>query len=84
MKNVTDDELKQVIGDESAKKLNEIFAGRNRYFPKNVKLMTDAERNELILEAARAGIHYKQIAEGFELSESRIYDIIRDGISQSK
>ena len=82
MKNVSTKEMIQVFGEDEYIKANEAFAGRTHHFAKNLKLMSDEERNRLIVELARAtDANYKAIAERFEgLSKSMIYKIVNDGL----
>ncbi len=76
MRNVTRNEMIDMFGEEKYLEANEAFAGRNHYFAKNMKTMTDEERNKLIVELAYALVPLDDIAERFELSKSRIYSIL--------
>lgn len=77
MKSVTTSEMIQAFGEEEYIKANEAFAGRKHHFPKNLKLMTDEERNQLIAETVWAS-GYDEAAEEFDLSKSRIYEIVNE------
>lgn len=82
MKYISTEEMIRMFGEEEYIKANEAFAGRKHHFPKNLKLMTDEDRNRMIVEAAQGGVPYNEIAADFDLSESRIYDIINIWLSK--
>ena len=78
MRSVSTSEMIQAFGEEEYIKANEAFAGRKHHFPKNLKLMTDEERNQLIAETVWA-YGYNVAAEEFApLSKSRIYEIVNE------
>lgn len=83
MKYVSTEEMIQIFGEDEYIKANEAFAGRKHHFAKNLKLLSDEDRNRMIVETVQATGNYKAIAEDFGLSESTVYRIVNTWLDQN-
>ena len=65
------DVLKKHVGDEMFQELMESLSGATIYFAPNME-----ERNEKIVEDFRKGLPVSKLMEKYQLSRSRLYDIL--------
>lgn len=69
--------IKEIIGEDLASKIIELYADSNVYIPKNVPEFPDNDtRNRYIRNLYSSGKTADELSEQFQLSKSHIYKII--------
>lgn len=74
--------IAQAVGLEGLKKLCEHFGGSSIYIPQRRKLLEN--RRESAIYKEYDGANIKQLAAKYEVSESTVYNIVRDRLITKK
>lgn len=84
-KRLTNQNLKDIIGEESFKKLYEAAAGQTIYIMKKSPDFTNQkEKEEYIFNLSESGVSYPEIADKVDLSVDRVTKIISKMIKKGK
>lgn len=84
-KRLTNQNLKDIIGEESFKKLYEVAAGQTIYIMKKSPDFTNQkEKEEYIFNLFCGGVSYQDIADKVDLSVDRVTKIINNKYKKGK
>lgn len=74
--------IAEVVGMEGLKKLCDHFGGSNIYIPQNKQLI--GNRREITIYREYDGSNIKQLAARYGVSESTVYNLVRDRLVTKK
>jgi Mor family transcriptional regulator len=69
-------ELKEIVGEDAAKRMVEHYSGSNLYFPQGILLKL---RHKKIIKEFKHGTSYKELAVRYGYTERHIRNIVHNG-----